>query len=222
MASVSHDLKNPLNALLMSTESLRRRPTDEGLAKHLQVVRRSVERMTRLVGDILDASAIERGRLALDPRPENAQAVVQEALDLMRPLASAKTQTLEASPMPSAERIEVFCDRGRILQVLANLVGNAIKFSPERGTIVVEVGSFSRTSAAISVRDTGPGISARDLPHVFERYWHTRTSDGGGSGLGLFISKAIVEAHGGQMWAESPPGAGATFRFTLPAKAVPS
>ena len=216
MASVSHDLRSPLHALLMSSQAFERSPTEDGARKHHLLVRRSVDRMTRLITDLVDASAVERGRLAMEPRPEDARALIQEAVDLMRPLATAKRLILRVElPDP----IEILCDRGRILQMLANVVGNAIKFAPESTTVTVKVVALPKT-AAISVEDRGPGISAGDLPHIFERYWHTKTALGGGTGLGLFISKAIVEAHGGRIWAESRPGAGTTFHITLPVGTV--
>jgi signal transduction histidine kinase len=102
-----------------------------------------------------------------------------------------------------------------VLRVLSNVIGNAIKFCPERSLIAVAVEPLDH-AACFSVRDSGPGIAAADLGHVFERHWHAAAPSGGGSGLGLFIAKGIVEAHGGRIWVESRPGAGSTFRFTLP------
>jgi signal transduction histidine kinase len=218
VASVSHDLRNPLNVLLMSGEALLRRPTEESLRKHQQLLRRSVDRMLRLVSDLLDASAIERGQLSVEKRPEDSRAMVNEAVELLRPLATAKNLTISAD---EPESVEVSCDRSRILQVLANVIGNAIKFSPAGSAIAVGVDHPPQT-VRLSVRDRGPGISAGDLRHVFERDWHTQPSAGGGSGLGLFIARGIVEAHGGRIWAESQPGAGATFYFTLPVAEEPA
>jgi signal transduction histidine kinase len=212
VATVSHDLKNPLNALLWSGEALLRRPTEEGVKKHHQILRRSADRMMRLITDVLDASSIERGLLPLEPRPESTEALVTEALDLVRPLAVAKKLTLDARRI---EALEVQCDRGRVLQVLSNVIGNAIKFSPEQATIAVAVESH-QDGARFSIRDAGPGIRSEDLPHVFDRYWHAKASSGGGSGLGLFIAKGVVEAHGGRIWIETVFGKGTTVHFTLP------
>jgi signal transduction histidine kinase len=212
LATVSHDLKNPLNALLMSAELLRRKLSDERVQKHYQVLSRSVDRMMQLIRRLLDASAIERRRLTLDRKPEDARALVDETLEFLRPLATIKSVTLQVQP---GEPAEALCDRDRILQVLSNLIGNAIKFSPEEGVITVKT-ERSRHSVCVSIHDNGPGIEAGELRQVFERYWHAKSAAGGGTGLGLFIAKGIVEAHGGRIWVESTLGEGSTFYFTLP------
>jgi signal transduction histidine kinase len=156
MATVSHDLKTPLNALLMSGESLFRRPTEEALRRHRHVLMRSIDRMLRMITDLVDASAIERGRFAVEPKAEDASTLVDEALDLLRPLASSKDLSLCSD---HAEAIQIQCDRGRLLQVLSNIVGNAIKFCPERGRITLNVDRLQE-AVRFSVRDTGPGISS--------------------------------------------------------------
>jgi signal transduction histidine kinase len=212
VATVSHDLKNPLSALLMSGESLLRRPTEEAIRKHHDVLRRSVDRMMRLIADLLDASAIERGRMAMELRPENSRALVNDAVELLRPLAAPKRLSIQSQHL---DTVTILCDRDRILQVFSNVVGNSIKFSPEEATITVTV-QLGLEGACFSVRDAGPGISPQDLSHVFERNWHTTSSTGGGSGLGLFIAKGIVEVHGGRIWAESKLGQGSIFHFILP------
>jgi signal transduction histidine kinase len=212
VATVSHDLKNPLNALLMSAELLRRKLSDERVQKHYQVLSRSVDRMMQLIRHLLDASAIERRQLTLDRKPEDTRALVDETLEFLRPLATVKSLTLQVQP---GEPVEALCDRDRILQVLSNLIGNAIKFSPEEAAITIKT-ERSRHSVCLSIHDNGPGIEAGELPRVFERYWHAKSAAGGGTGLGLFIAKGIVEAHGGRIWVESTLGAGSTFYFTLP------
>lgn len=218
VATVSHDLKNPLNSLLLSGDYLLRVPTEDRIKKHHQILRRSADRMMRLVTDLLDASAIDRGRLTIDPRAEDSRALVHEAVELMRPLALARKLRLQAERV---DPLEVVCDRGRMLQVLSNLLGNAIKFCPEAAEITVRV-ERAQEGACFSVRDTGPGISGDDLPLVFQHYWQAKPSQGGGSGLGLFIARGIVEAHGGRIWAESTLGKGSTFRFVLPVVGEPS
>jgi signal transduction histidine kinase len=213
VATVSHDLRGPLNALVLSGQSLGQKlPDEEAVQRHRGVLERSVERMIRLASDLVDASAIEGGSLAIERKREDARALVHEALDLLRPAAAAKKTTLVAGDVESAL---VGCDPHRVLQVLSNLIGNAVKFSGEGATVTVSA-ARAEGQVRFSVRDTGPGIGARDLPHVFERYWRTPTSAGGGTGLGLFIAKGVVEAHGGRIWVESKPGAGSTFHFTLP------
>lgn len=216
VATVSHDLKNPLNAIRMSAEVLATTVPPEALKdraqKNNQLVRRSVERMTRIIGDLLDASAIDAGHLSVERRQDDAHLLVKEAVDASQPLAVAKRQTLRTE---ATEPMPVLCDRERVLQVLSNLIGNAIKFTEETGEITVRAGRVEG-AARFAVEDRGPGIEPGQLRHVFERYWHARSKSGGGTGLGLFIAKGIVEAHGGRIWVESNAGAGSTFFFTLP------
>jgi signal transduction histidine kinase len=211
VATVSHDLKNPLNTISMSAQALRRRLPEEPVCQHLHVVQRSIDRMLRIIADLLDTSAIEHGQLAVEPKAEDARALLDDALELLRPLASAKGQTLLAEVPEGAE---VFCDRERVLQVLSNVIGNAIKFSPEGARIEITVRREPHV-VCFAVRDEGPGVEAAEQRHVFERYRHASHASGGGSGLGLFIAKGIVEAHGGQIWLKSRLGAGSTFYFTL-------
>ncbi len=215
VTSVSHDLKNPLSAIQMSASALvRALPASPGgrVEAHEQLVRRAVDRMSRLIGDLLDAAAIDAGRMSLDPREEDAGALVTEAVDLLRPLAAAKRQQVEVTVH---DELHVKCDHARVIQVLSNLLGNAIKFSDAGRTIVVRVAQ-SGVDARISVEDQGSGIEPGHLRHVFERFWHASRDAGGESGLGLFLAKGIVEAHGGTLWAESRVGVGSTFHFTLP------
>jgi signal transduction histidine kinase len=211
VATVSHDLKNPLNALLMSAELLRRKVPEEPVQKHYEVLDRCVERMMQLIRHLLDASAIERRRLTLERRPEDTLSLANEALEMLRPLATNKNLSLQVQ----GEQLHAYCDRERVLQVLSNLLGNAIKFSPERGAITVRTGRV-KDAVCVSVEDNGPGIEPGSLGRVFERYWHAKPAAGGGTGLGLFIAKGIVEAHGGRIWVESTVGVGSAFYFTLP------
>jgi len=218
LAMVSHDLKNPLHSLLMSGESLRRKPSEDAIEKHYLVLKRSVERMMRLITDLLDAAAIEQGRLTIDLRAEETRALVNEVVELMRPLALAKNIVLH---IERVDAMDVICDRGRVLQVLSNVIGNSIKFCSPQSSINVHVKRVEEV-ACFSVQDTGPGIAPGDLAHVFDGYWHTKSTAGGGSGLGLFIARGIVEAHRGRIWMESKLGSGCTLRFTLPVKGEPS
>lgn len=215
VATVSHDLKNPLAAIQMSAASLARHvPADvaEGrVQKHVQLVRRNVDRMVGLIGDLLDVSAIDAGRLSVEQRGEDAAVLINEVVDALQPLAAARKQTLRAGRVDGGQ---ILCDRKRVLQVLSNLIGNAIKFTNERGIITLEM-RRAGGMARFSVEDTGIGIEPAHLRHIFERHWHAGPTYGGGTGLGLFIAKGIVEAHGGRLWAESRVGAGSTFHFTL-------
>lgn len=217
VAVVSHDLKNPLGLIATQTALLRRAiPPDDGGSERLRAgldrIQRATERMTALIHDLLDLARIEAGRFSLTREPEDVLDMVEEALILLRPLAEARRIEITAEVVGAPE---VSADRERIFQVLSNLVGNAVKFTPEGGRILVRA-ETRQDDVCILVADTGPGLSAGQLPHVFERYWQARRDSRDGAGLGLFIAKGIVEAHGGRIWAESPAGAGATFGFSLP------
>jgi len=212
LATVSHDLKNPLNTIRISTHLLRRSAEAEtvNLAERID---RTAGRMTRLIGDLLDASKIEAGVLGTAPRPEAAGALVDSAIEIFQPTASEKSIQLQSqvpSSLPS-----VVCERDLVLRVFSNLIGNSIKFSAE-GTSVIVAAKPMPGEVQFSVTDSGPGIPTGHLPHVFDRYWQEKGGDRRGSGLGLYIAKGIVEAHGGRIWLESAPGRGTTIFFTLP------
>jgi signal transduction histidine kinase len=147
----------------------------------------------------------------LNCQPEDSRQLIEESLLMLRPLADSKRITIcdELAPVP---RVEL--DRERFFQVLSNLIGNAIKFTPEGGTITVRT-ELQRNELLFTVSDSGPGIAPAELPHVFNRYWQARSERRLGSGLGLYIAKGIIEAHGGRIWVEAPPGSGARFQFTL-------
>jgi PAS domain S-box-containing protein len=215
VATVSHDLQNPLGAILVSARSLARALPDVSAARvqrHDQLVRRNADRMLRLLRDLLDAAAIDAGRLSVELHEESGPAIAKEAVDLLSPLATERGQGLKVA---FAEDLHVMCDRQRVLQVLTNLIGNAIKFSGEGRPILLRVERQSG-AARVSVEDAGPGIEAWQLPYIFERYWHGKRTSGGGTGLGLFLAKGIVEAHGGRLGVESKVGSGTAFYFTLP------
>ncbi|HYO53452.1 sensor histidine kinase [Archangium sp.] len=217
LAVVSHDLKNPLGSIALSTQLLRRLlpPGEEGerMRKHTHTIERSVERMDRLIRDLLDMASIQAGRLKLDLGCYAVDDLVREGLALLEPLAIEKRVDLRTH-LPR-ERVWVRCDRDRVFQVLSNLVGNALKFTPEGGTVTVTAvpqEGFVR----FSVSDTGPGIPAGALPHLFEPFWQVEGTGKKGTGLGLTISRGLVEAHGGWLEVESEEGRGSTFSFTLP------
>jgi signal transduction histidine kinase len=171
--------------------------------------------MRRLIRDLLDVQQMELGQFSIDPRPVEVPSLVEEAIEPLQALAGEKSVNLEAH-VDSAPRTAL-CDKARILQVLHNLVGNAIKFVPDGGRVVVGTASESE-HVRFAVEDNGPGILPEDLPYVFERHWQAPSySARRGSGLGLFIVKTIVEAHEGRAWVQSTPGTGASFYFTLPA-----
>jgi PAS domain S-box-containing protein len=222
LAVVSHDLKNPLTAILTSSTLLERGgsggPEGERVRKLVDPIRRSAELMNRLIRDLLDLAAIEAGALVLDRREIDADGLIEEALEVLRPVAAGRS--LHLTHAKASSTIWVRCDRNRVLQVLSNLIGNAIKYTPEGGTVSVRVVARGREEACFVVADTGIGISPEALPRVFERYWQARRIGFEGVGLGLSIAKGVVDAHGGRIWAESRPGHGSTFFFTLGALSV--
>lgn len=175
-------------------------------------IRSAVERMDALVRDLLDLSKIEAGRFEVHPQAEDLRELVEEALVLARTMAEAKHLALVAEQIDDGL---VLADRERVFQVLTNLVSNAIKFTPEGGRIELRT-RLRRGEAEVSVSDTGRGLTAEELQFVFDRYWQGRDTGQKGSGLGLYIAKGIVEAHGGRIHVESTRGAGARFSFTLP------
>jgi signal transduction histidine kinase len=218
LAIVSHDLKNPLSVLNMSALILERSCPDVPVVrKQLATARRAVDRMDHLISDLLDMSSIEEGRLAVEVVPCAVDGLVDEAIELNAALAQRSGVRLERTTPPLG--IEVRADRTRIQQALANLIGNALKFSPPDAA--VRVGALARgAEVVLSVEDAGPGIPPEDRPLIFQAYWSGGTQGKKSTGLGLFITKGIVEAHGGRIWVESQVGSGSTFRFTL-ARHVP-
>jgi chemotaxis family two-component system sensor kinase Cph1 len=213
VAVVSHDLKNPLQVIGMSAAVLRGRVAGDARAAELvATTERAVARMNGLIHDLLDLAQIESGRFDLAPSPCAASRLVADAVAMLAPIAEAKGVRLAWRGDGEAW---VLADAERVFQVLSNLLGNAIKFTPAGGSVTV--GLHAEPAAVrFAVRDTGPGIPAIELAHVFDRYWQARRGRSAGSGLGLYIAKGIVDAHGGRLWAESVVGAGATFSFTLP------
>jgi signal transduction histidine kinase len=174
--------------------------------------------MNRLIGDLVDVSSLESGRLSIDRSPGDATALITEAVGVFRSSASEKGISLESD---RAGPVLATFDPDRIMQVLANLIGNAIKFTTSGGDIRVG-GEPAGRDVRFWVRDTGPGIPQAQLEAVFERFWQVGANDRRGLGLGLYIAKGIVEAHGGRIWVESKLGAGSTFAFTLAVSAPSS
>ena len=215
LAVVSHDLRNPLGAIVTSA-SLLQTPIDGNLGERVhklaQTILRSADQMDRLIADLLDLAQIRAGKLAVEQKPQDVAGLIRDCVEMLRPLAVKKDLKLDG--MTSAG-LRVRCDHARVLQILSNLVGNAIKFTPEGGSIFIEAQGTGH-EARFSVRDTGQGISAEELPRIFDRFWQAQRINRAGIGLGLSIGKGLVEAHGGRLWVESKLGAGTTFFFTLP------
>ncbi len=213
---VSHDLRNPLNVIHMSLSLLSRHSpaTDRRLDSQrvLSRVHRAVERMDHLINDLLALSVIESGQLSIEVASHAVLDFAREAMESLRLSAAREGVRLDSS---IAETEQVSCDRDRILQVLTNILGNAVKFTPE-GPVTLRI-ARRQDEILFAITDAGPGMPAAVVAHVFERYWQAQETASRGTGLGLYISKAIVEAHGGRIWAESALGRGSTFYFTLPA-----
>jgi PAS domain S-box-containing protein len=224
LAVVAHDLRNPLNTIVMGSElaleMAAQEPAGSAGVRQFEIIRRTARHMNRLIQDLLDASRLDSGNLELERAALQPADLVREASDMLAPLAA---QSRIAFRTQSAADLPTMCaDRGRLLQVLSNLVGNALKFTPEGGVITVAAQPGDDVAAAslhitFSVQDTGCGIPADQLPHIFARGWQARRGDRRGIGLGLAIASGIVQAHGGRIWAESVVGEGSRFIFTVPA-----
>ena len=217
LAVVSHDLRNPIWTITMAAQSmLECMPTTDEYAEHRNgaaAILRVAQRMDRLVNDLLEVSKMEAGSLSLERAPQPVDGLIMQAFEMLKPLAEQRGQLMRIDNETVAG-LAVLGDAVRIDQVFSNLVGNAIKFTPSGGTIVVRARRIGRL-VHFSVTDDGPGIAADQLPHIFERHWQARSATHDGAGLGLAITKGIVEAHGGSIQVASSEQ-GTTFTFTLP------
>ncbi|MEO5580000.1 MAG: ATP-binding protein [Gemmatimonadaceae bacterium] len=217
LAIVSHDLRNPLHTITMSTgllQDLQAMPGVEmPLTQQLGIIDRAANRANALIEDLMDVTRIEAGRLTITMSPQSVSELIQDAaFDANALSASTGTEVVGEGLDVQAT---VCADRRRIGQVFSNLVGNAVKFSTERGRVVVAA-EVSGDSVRFSVSDNGMGIPAVDIDHVFDRFWQAERASRSGAGLGLFICRGIVEAHGGCIGVTSIEGKGSTFFFTLP------
>ncbi len=220
LATVSHDLRSPLGSILLGTEVLLpgalAPPSAAEVTEMAQIIRRSAKRMEVLIRDLLDIASIESGHLRISPAPTPVHALVQEAIEACLPAAQAKDLHIEGrSSAADVDEVLVHCDKSRVLQVFTNLVGNAVKFTPRGGSIVLRA-QRRGDHVLFSVTDTGSGIAADQLGHVFDRFWQAGETAIAGVGLGLAICRGIVEQHGGKIGVESTLGKGTTFSFTLP------
>ena len=213
LSIVSHDLRDPLNVIYVYAQRLSKgallAQSPDEVRGNAEAILRATARMGRMIDDLFDGTKIGGGALRLEPAQHRVADILADVSDL-RPLALQKRIRLEVQPVEGS--LVLFCDRARIGQVLANLVANAIKFSPEERTVTI-----STECVRFDVRDEGPGIAAEKLPHIFERFWQSNAA-GRGLGLGLFIAKGIVDAHGGRIWVESKERAGSAFFFCVPAE----
>lgn len=220
---VSHDLKNPLSSMKLNIGLLKKQLSAgeheriiNTLDKKLVAMEKSSLQMQHLIEDILDLAKFEGSQVKLDHKPWNVCALVTEVIEALTPHLEEKNITIK-NIVP--EHCTVDCDRERISQVFFNLIGNAIKHSPNGATITI-MGTELPNHLKFEVIDDGPGIARENLKHVFDRFWQGDTQSKVGTGLGLSISRWIVEAHGGHIWAESTLGKGSNFAFELPRVAV--
>jgi PAS domain S-box-containing protein len=222
LSVVSHDLRNPISAIAMCARVLQENPPNDPAERHqlLGTIRESTEWVNRLIQDLLDVANIERGRLSLELRSQDPAQIALQARHMFEVEATQHGITLDVD-VPTNLPL-VTADGARIVQVLGNLLRNAIKFTPNGGRIVVAV-KPGESGVVFSVHDSGAGIPVANQGRVFDRYW--QSSDGSrvrGTGLGLSIAKGIVEAHGGGIWLHSSPGQGSTFSFSVPGDATSS
>ena len=219
---VSHDLRDPLSAIRMCVTGL-----EHGLqhgageqAELLSAIRSSVDWAQGLIADLLDIASIESGKLSFEPRPVDPVILIARAAHLFDPAAREKSVSLTA--MAPDELPAIMADERRTLQVLSNLVSNALKHTKPGGHIRVTAQPVER-EVVFAVEDDGPGIPDDDVPRLFDRFWHARRgSEQAGTGLGLAIAKGIVQAHGGSIWVETQIGSGSTFKFSLPQSPAPA
>jgi signal transduction histidine kinase len=209
---VAHDLRSPLTSIALRAETMARRDNDD-IRRPAAAIRATCGHMADLIESLVQAANIDAGNLHISIRRVRVDDVVGAVIDTFAPTAKQAGVSLERL-IESADR-EFGADRGRILQILSNLVANALKFTPPGGVVSLSARATAET-IVFEVRDSGRGISADDLPHVFERYWKRDADSSRGAGLGLYISRALVEAHGGHISVESALGIGSTFRIELP------
>jgi two-component system sensor histidine kinase GlrK len=219
-SSIAHELRTPLSTIKMGTGLLREGaegPLTEGQRNILAIFEKESNRLIGLVNSLLDLSKMEAGMMSFNFKPQTIDPLIHQAIEEIGPLVEAKKINLEVM---ATERLPILkIDSDRILQVLRNIIGNAVKFTPERGRVRISARNVDH-GVEVLVTDTGPGISTGDLITIFEKFQQTTTGRSypvEGTGLGLAIAKQIITLHGGKIWAESDLGHGSTFIFVLPA-----
>jgi signal transduction histidine kinase len=210
---VAHDLRNPLNLIQMTAELI----IEENLPierqrQMLDIALRAAKQMNRLIDDLLDSVRMQAGRLSLDVEEVSVGTIMRQAEETFRPLAAKRHVNFEATVQDGAT---VCADPARVSQIVGNLVGNALKFTPEKGSVKLRAIPVDK-NVVFEVVDDGPGIPPDNMSHLFDNFWQARKSDRRGVGLGLAIAKGLVEAHGGKIWVESTVDHGSTFSFSLP------
>jgi signal transduction histidine kinase len=223
VSHVSHELRTPLTAIKGAVDLMLRGvagPLTDKQAHFLTRVRSNTQHLAGLINDLLDLSKIESGRIEVKSSRVSLSGLVHEVVEALRPVAAEKVIALEATLREPS--ILVWADRDKINQVLTNLIGNAIKFTPVQGRVTVSTSRNGEESIQVSVSDSGPGVPPDEKEKIFAKFYQIAEVNGEnskGTGLGLAISKALVELHGGKIWVESEPNSGSTFCFTLPLSA---
>lgn len=217
LAIVSHDLRNPIGAAATCAEMLLQDSTfsniDPEVKYWIEFIKRNVDVSLRMITDLLDVERMAVGKLEIKLEKHSIGKIIRQSVESFAHTASAKNILLRAVPIDGSD--EVVCDYDRILQVFSNLIGNALKFTPDGGSINI-ITSVSKTEMQVSIKDTGPGIPEDKLVNIFERFAQVGSNDRRGLGLGLYISKMLVDAHGGRIWGESKINEGSTLSFTIP------
>ena len=220
LAIVAHDVRSPLSSILLAASALKEQLVETGAMtdeRSLRIILRGVQRANRLIEDLLDVARIDAGVFSVALHRLDARAVAVDVVGSLKQLAAAASVELQlqiGDDLPA-----LWGDPDRLHQILENLIGNAIKFTPRDGRIIVRVAP-RQEDVLFSVTDTGPGIPAESLSHIFDRFWQANRAERRGAGLGLAICNGLVEAHGGRLWVESKPGHGSTFFFTIPVAPV--
>jgi PAS domain S-box-containing protein len=215
LSIVAHDLRNPLNTIVLQAQMLERQDSEPERRDQTpqRVILRSATRMDRLIQDLLDVALVEAGRLKIERERISGTELVRDAMEMQAPLAVSAGLELQADVARDVG--DVWGERSRLLQVFENLIGNALRFTEKGGSITI--GATARNNEVeFTVADTGSGIPAENVPHIFDRFWQAERDSRQGAGLGLPIARGIVEAHGGRIRVESELGRGTTFYFTIP------
>jgi signal transduction histidine kinase len=222
VSNVSHELRTPLTAIKGSVDNMLDGITgtlNEKQTRYLGRIKSNADRLGRLITDLLDLSKIEAGKIDLRPAYLTIDALAREVAEVLRTVAAEKLISLEVLS-PRGE-MNVWADRDKVVQILMNLVGNALKFTPINGKVTITIDAPDAEWVKCSVVDSGPGIPADEAVKIFDKFYQLEQSNkqkAKGTGLGLAISKALVDMHGGRIWIESQIDEGSCFSFTLPAK----
>ncbi|MBI4523142.1 MAG: PAS domain S-box protein [Deltaproteobacteria bacterium] len=222
VSNVSHELRTPLTAIKGSVDNMLDGiigPLNEKQVRYLVRIKSNVDRLARLINDLLDLSRIEAGKIDLNPTYLPLLSLIQEAAESIRPIAAEKLISIE-TVYPDAG-VKAWADRDKVIQVVTNLIGNAVKFAPAHSEVTVRFEPDGDEWVRISIADMGPGIPPGEADNVFDKFYQVAQVNRQkvrGTGLGLAICKALVEMHGGKIWVESDVGHGSSFSFTLPAR----